>query len=507
MNRILPLFSRSFLLLTGLVLSLDASPVTRAGEGTLPNDAELAAKERAVKLAEAEANLQKALREIAQARKDAETASDSALRNIEREKAEAQAEQAIAEAEKARFAARLPTSSSKPLEGNIDIDDKAGYFAEILAYECMRDCAADMAEAILAELNAQSIRTVYLVQQSDHLKGAVQLQEVKDRLAMFNDTFDALLRMYTITDGTIARSESAGLLALAAVPAALTAAADVAALFRVDRSLRGRTTTVTDEALMAEIGRVIATKSALQNNGVTRPAQPATAVVENSQPQRNRITVVRPCLTVRPEATILADLQGTRRKAERVGLRLAEIRAATAMASHQIEIIQSKIAAAQKRREDAKEHEKEITEQLKTLAESLEGPRAQKVTGDIAIPLFEGTLKTFYEFASALVSVSDGRASPLATLAEICLLRDCSSDECILSVAVASQGGEVETRKSLWTGGRVYHRAGCICTYVLYDNQGRIVDSGLAVADRQSREGKRMHTARRPSDRAVREER
>jgi len=136
----------------------------------------------------------------------------------------------------------------------------------------------------------------------------------------------------------------------------------------------------------------------------------------------------------------------------------------------------------------------QVIAELDTLNGSLDAPKTQKAQGEVAITQFEAVLKAFSDFTTKLVSVPDGgTTSPLAALAEIAVLRSFSANELILTVAVAGQGGEVETRKSIWTSGRIYHRAGTACTYTLFSNEGKIVDSGLVVADRQAKEGKRIN--------------
>jgi hypothetical protein len=539
MNRNIPLHPLWFILSVGLALPLGPTAVTRAAEATPQSDPELAAKEREAKLAEAEARVQKALKETAEAKKDVEEAANSELRRAEREKAKAQAEQAISEAEKARFMAQLPTPSSKPLEGKIDIDEKAGYFAEILAYDCVRDNAASIAQAIKTKLKDKAVTKVYLVKQSDYLKGAIQLQEVENRLKTFGNTFDDLLNMYLVERGTITRRESVGLLALAAIPAALGTIADVAALFRVDRSLKGRTTSVTDDALIAEVAR---------------------AIMQKRTTQEKVITVMRPSLFLQPKPAILNTLQEVRGKAEAVSRRLEEIRQVTAIASNRVEATQTRIANVQKsldrlaadkaeerttvkadikrlkdlwekvppdhatdrakleaeiksreselkQLKNSEEQEKKVlTDKLDKLNTDLLGERDQKAIGEVAIAVFDGAVKTFYQFTGGLVSATDGGTSPLATLAELCLLRDCGPDTRIVSVAVVSQGGEVETRKSLWTSGRVYHRAGSVCSYVLFDNEGNVIDSGLCTANQQRKEGKPINVTKRPASKSVQEQ-
>ena len=546
----------AFAVVLMFLLSL-ASGSQAAEEKETPPDPQLVAKEREAKMAEAEAKLQEALKRIAVAKKDIEETSNSDLSSAERKKAQAQAEQSIAEAEKAAIEASFPTSSAKPMEGKIDLDDKAGYFAEILAYESVGENADNIVKAIKSKLvklpavpskgesdkakgqkgasslsGPDQVDTVYLVKQSDFLKGALQLQEIENRLKTFSATFEALLKYPVAPKAGEERNPLAlGLAALAVAPAVLGTVADIAAMFRVDRSIKGRVTAVNDEALIAEVAR------SLGHEG---------------------IAVVRPSFNLQPAPSILRKLQATREKADAVGQQLAKTQFTVATASNNILFVQGEITNVQKsietaatemaaERKDRKEEikrlkdlfekapangadertrlEEEIKAREKELADwtSREEKRGEeldksrrlltsslvplqnaKAVNEIAITQIETALKVFSEFTGNLTAIPAGAtASPLVSLAETCILRDCSAQARILIVGVASQGGEVETRKSMWTSGHVYHRAGSVCSYILLDHKGTMIDSGLVVADRQTKEGKPINVKRPPRSQSI----
>src|SRR5262245_43221011 len=199
---------------------------TAADTPAQPKDPELEAKKRAADLAEEEARLQEALKKVAQAQKDAQTAANADLLKAEQEKAKAEAEKAIAEAEKAKLSASLPTPTSKPMEGKVDLDDRAGYFAEIVAYETVRENANDIASSVARKLANDT--KVFIVTSPDYLKGGLQLKEIEQRLTAFEDLFDGLSK----TNGAAIAFAP---LALAAIPAVLGSLADIAGMFRVDR--------------------------------------------------------------------------------------------------------------------------------------------------------------------------------------------------------------------------------------------------------------------------------
>lgn len=491
-------------------------------------DTELEAKRREADLAEAEARLQKALKEIAESKKGTQTASNEELARAEQGKAKALAEQAMAEAEKAKFSALLPSVTSKPLEGKVDLDQKAGYFAEILAYESVQDNASKIAEAIAAKIG--SAKKIYFVKPSDFLQSAVQAGEIKKRLETFENTFIALLDRYKVTTGQLSEGETPALLALAAAPAVIGALADVAAMFRVDRSIQGRETKVLSEFLALEVAR------ALQEN-----------------PKISSIEVVQPSLITQPNTVILTRLREVQGKADKATLRLAEIRQVSGVNSVRIESVQGEINETKNKlvelAKDISSERKDIKDEIKALRDLFEkvppekpeerkrleaaikeqkdllnalGTREadmkkrlekqitdaketmapckfQKDTSDRAIAQFEPVLKAFSEFTNKLVSVPEGgKTPPLATLAEIDVLGELPDDALILTVTVGGQGGEVETRKSIWTSGRIYHRAGSACYFLLSDKHGRIIHSGGVVSNRQTKEGKPIDAPQTP---------
>lgn len=519
---------RLIIVFLALFTQLILTPMSNAADTAEPaKDPVLEAKKREADLAEAELRLQTALKATALAKKDAQTAANEDLQRAEQQKSKAQAELAIAEAEKAKFTAGLPASTSKPLDGKIDLDDKAGYFSDILAFESVGDGAIKIATNVVANLGTS--KKIYLVKQGDYIKGALQLKEIDQRLTTFSGMFDALVSRYKIQDGAFAPTEAAPLLGLAALPAVVGALADVAAMFRVDRSLKGRATTVTDEALIAEV------------------ADALRRTANNSNPPI-QIEIFRPSLDTKPDPAILATLATARTKSDTAALRLAEIRGVLASATNMIDQTASKIAKKQAKleklatdsaaeRKDVKDEIKRlrilfdqvavekkeerdriktaIDEQIKELTrlqkeeksqsealeteltalnEDLVSPKFEKAQAEVAVTQFEATIKAFSDFTAKLVSVPDGGTnSPLATLAETSALQSLPAEALILAVAVSGQGGELETRKSIWTSGRVYHRAGTACAYTLFSPDSKIAAAGLAVSNRQAKEGKRIN--------------
>lgn len=500
---------------------MEATMVQAQDSANNEKDPEVQAKQKEADIAEAEARIYESQKKIAEAKKAIEKATNVELTEAEIEKDKAEADKAIAEAQKTEFMAQIPEPKTQPLAGNVALDEKAGYFVEILAYETVRDNAEKIAQSLADKIKQSSTKKILLVKNPDYLKRGLLLKEIEKRILIFDTTLDALLARYQVIGGIFTIKEAPGLLALSAIPAVLGTLADVAALFRVDRDVKGRATNVDDEALIVEIARNLS-------------ANKDTSDVE----------IIRTSLNAQPAPPILSELQETGEKANRASLRLAEIRAVLTQVEAKIVSTEAKIAVVKEelgaltkhfaemrgaitgeisrlkglhdktpvdaegererlkreiKEEEAKleavaneeKREQKLRDQIKADVGSLEGPRHQKAQVALVIPQFEGVITAFSEFRSKLFTHPDGsNSSPLEDLAEVSLLQDKPDDVLILTASVEGQGGEVETRKSIWTSGRIYHRAGSACSYVLFNSQGKIIASGLTVSDRQMKEGK-----------------
>lgn len=157
-----------------------------------------------------------------------DTDSEIALRD-------AQLRKAIAEAERAEWLARLPSTTSKPLAGTTDTS-KAGIAALIQAV----DLATQLARELCTALPAQ--RTIALYDPASS-QGVVAARTVDDGLAQMSEVLmraerqlQVLIEQHT---PQASRSQPLTLVAAAAIPAAVKSVADVTALFKSDVTLAG----------------------------------------------------------------------------------------------------------------------------------------------------------------------------------------------------------------------------------------------------------------------------
>lgn len=477
----LPTIRAHILLLAGLFLFLVVGNSVSAVAEDLPpsNDPAVLAKQSELELA----------------RLEAEIATQRSLK---------------AQAEKAQLDASLPAHTSQPLEGNVEADEKSGYLADLLAVQSLQDNAVSIARDIAGELKNPPDRKIYLVKQADYLNGAVQLTEVESCLDFFTGVLDRLAKLVNIPDAGVKSFPLPPL--TAAAPAALGALADVAAMFRVDRSIKGRPTSLKDDALAVAVAGAL-----ISQNATSRIIQPQYQL-DPELPVNQKLAKARTSMAVAVDK--LAQLRqhlaviGAEIKSTQGGLtsaatgptvqpesrdelqRLKDLYDKVPPSKQRVERPRLKtlidaeaarLAAAAQRRADHPDEPNAIFE----LSDRLAALEQEKAAGEALVDQFESVLKSVAAFNAQLVTVPpDGSSSPLESLAETALLQQMAPGDLILTVGVVSQGGEMELRKSLWTGGSVYHRAGSACQYILRNKSGQIIRSGLLVANRQAKEGK-----------------
>lgn len=423
-----------------------------------------AAEARDASLLEAARNkaIAEAAKAAAEAEKAAADAKDKGVREANRNKTIAEAEKATAEADKAAFMAQLPTSSSKPLEGKIELDDKAGYFADLLAYRTLKSAAADISTVVAGNLTGD--KRVFLTTRTDWQQAGTQVADIKGRFKTFGVFYDELAKHTIQPDGTIIRQEVAPLAALAAAPAVLGVIADVAAFFRKDRTIKGRTMTLNLTALLAEVAQSL-------RDVMATPVLPSLNLDADTE-------------IVREFTTLRGKDDGARLKRFDIERLITRLTAEISTLEAKLKAEQDKLAAIPKERTVERQNQEA---EVKKAQEPLDKAKQKKENAEKVKGYFDSVMIPFAEFAARLSTIPDGGSvSPLAALSEASLM---ANQQNLLFISVVSQGGEFEARKSIWTNGKTYHRAGTVCTYILFRPSGEIASSGSIERDLHAKEG------------------
>lgn len=157
------------------------------------------------------------------------------LAELRARRLEAEARQAVAEAERAELLARLPPAQSKPLSGSLDTR-QFGAAGLVRAFDLARELAA----SVCARLPAGRAVALYDPAASQGIVAARTVDSALDRLSSDMAERNKVLQRYLDTRRPPGTGTAAlPLAALAIVPATVRAGADVAALLRSDVSATG----------------------------------------------------------------------------------------------------------------------------------------------------------------------------------------------------------------------------------------------------------------------------
>jgi hypothetical protein len=394
---------------------------------------------------------------------------DGLKRELERAKLEkelAEARQAVAVAERAEFDAQLPKTQTKGPEGSVTLQAGAGYFSEILAYRTLSETSQYVADLIDTKLtdstnpNNLTKFTVILTDQFDLSVNDALWQLIDVKLKDFDGRFDATLARYQKADGTLNLVQAEAVpAALLAVPAILGAAADIAAFFRVNREIAGRTVTLSSRALLANM---------------------ASAIIKKGN------AVIIPALRIGGQGTLfsrLSDLQAKRRSLVTLRERIRdEIKPNPALVEQLgVELTAKRAELAKIKEKDPKDPGvSQIQEQIEAIDQKRadEGRRIarwKRVTDEI-----DPLIQEFNALETTLTSRPTGQSqSPLEAVATIDIIRSKGDEAKVLYVSVVSQGGEVEITKSAWTSGRISYVGGSVVSFFLMQGGP---DGGIELA-------------------------
>ena len=160
----------------------------------------------------------------------------------------AEAKKAEAEALKALAAAKLPSTETKGMDGTVTVNDGAGYYAEVLAYNALDDIAETIADDIIQDVKDKPVVILGQVE----LKEAAALANLLDlKITNLNTTLDERLAKFPNGGNDYPLNNQESLVAaLSAAPAILGAVADIAAFFKTNRTLSAKAVTLNEMALL-----------------------------------------------------------------------------------------------------------------------------------------------------------------------------------------------------------------------------------------------------------------
>jgi len=185
---------------------------------------------------------------------DALKAAEEAQALAEAKKAESEAELAIAQNAKKLKALSFPTSESAGVEGKTTVGEGAGYLAEILVYQSLREASENLVKANKALYSNRVVITDdFEIGKQFHLWNVINT-----RIEFFNTQLDGWMEEFPVDeDGVLIleSAESGFALALSAIPNVLGSIDDIAKFFKTNTEIINRKVSIPHTAVSAAVAQ------------------------------------------------------------------------------------------------------------------------------------------------------------------------------------------------------------------------------------------------------------
>lgn len=337
---------------------------------------------------------------------------------VEKKKAELRKAEAEADAKEAdALKAKWIYSEAKGLEGKIEVEVKAGYYAEVLAYKAIESIAVKLAKAI--DDSSLEEGKLIIIGKEDFIAQAALWQQIDLTLEMtisqINKSIDIYEPSEVRTFGTPGPS--------AIIPAGIgivKAAAEIASFFKTKSKITTREVVLNEKALNASVANQI----------------------HNLKP---KLTIIIPELCLNPQGKLYAKF---------------------------IDLI-SKIGKLKKIRND-------IYTEPETIQQSDVGMQQKESIPSIKqgiITKIDAEIAAAQTMVKTLTTKEANNPSPLESVISIDLIKKYEQAK-VLKLIIASQGGEVETTESSFSKGRISYLGGAVISYFLSDINGFYIQSG-----------------------------
>lgn len=389
--------------------------------------------------------------------------AEAALLKIRAEMAKS--EQAIAEANKKKLEAQLPTGAPAAPEGKTTTDEKFGYLAEMVAYDAVLAQAATIADQIAALPLGDA--KILLVDDLDVAGADVQRLQVEQHLKSVHTALEKQIEINNelLPDGEALESlvtKSVGIAgvgaALTAVPALLGAVAGIVGMFQTDYDVKGQDFALSDVGLRAAVAGKLKAKYPVIFPALFRLE--SAALLD----QFNEVLEMR--------WQLQAQVRRLRQQ------RILPNQVAAARLEAEIKALQQALEKAADAGEDgARRTPPELIAKQQELARL----KAEQTVTETAVQQSEALIAAGDETSKALTTVPEGqRHSPLAGA----ILReqlDALGITHLLYLSIVSSGGEAITSKRWFSSGRTTFLGGAAVVCILAQTDGAIVTADTFV--------------------------
>lgn len=368
----------------------------------------------------------------------------------EAKKAEAEALRAVAEA-------KLPVTETKGLEGTVTVSEGAGYYAEILAYEAVEDAADEIAKRINENF---STGPLIILGQVDLAEEAALWNLLKIKIKNVIEALDISIDMFPKGgEGYGLKEYESPYLISAAAPAILGAAADIVSFFKTDRTITAKAITINEQALIS---------AAANSIKVVNPD----------------LKIILPELDLTGEGELYSGIKELMAKRSQL-IKIKEVlnrRFGEEIAKHSERLtrLEARKIILNKKIDKAIENSQDTTKLLKELEQievDIGNISAYDRHRTKVITRLDKEITAADEVITALTEKPADKLSPLERVAAIEKIKK-EPEAKLLYLLTVSQGGEIETSKTIFTQGRVSYLGGAVICYILTSTEGEYLSSG-----------------------------
>ena len=417
-----------------------------------------------------------------------------------------------AELEKDLLAAKFPMSSTKPLEGKTTVDDNAFLESEMLSYRSMATLAGRISDEINQRLPGMTSMAVY---NERDIKLLLSYKAVNDQIELMRAGYNEIIKPPPAAPEALTPTQGINV-----VTSVLGSFVDLLALFRTDTEIKGKSFTIKEAALVAEVFRELRAK--YSNRDCPSFYYPAAFPPDENPSKESRIlTAIQDLFILKARAEEIISLEEIEKKVKALKAEVATLETALDAKQKELAAKENELKSHMKRfgsnprgkrgfeqdklsfaveqlRKEEKEIEQALGEKRGELKKQVDAQKEQSakindgIDKDQAILKLKALNSSFEKFVADLTKVDDSAGiNALTAYIKAENLKDAMerrSSGCKapadtggegywLQLEVLRAGGNNKTRRNffdIFTGNKLSHSGGTIIQYMVYDTKGSV---------------------------------
>lgn len=406
----------------------------------------------------------------------------------------------------------IPTSDIAGIDGKVTVENSGGYYSEYLAYEALSATSLNIACAVSADLAGVNLTSANIIlgDSADfgansqlHTLLSTRFDMITERVIDVSTT-DPVVKYskdYPIlVDNPFLSKDESALAVIGAVQGVLGVARGISQFFQTELTISGRVVSADQKTLDANLAhdlllsnktRLVTTenKKGKKRDKTAATTKGKTQICTTSSGSNPSLSVLLPGSGLSSTTGLFQKfdtLNSERNKLNQKKLKVvANAEAAAKEVTKKKTVLEKagkalkdklKVATDAGNRSEIENLNKFIAANTTQQAEKAEELKEIEKRKTSVIARIDLALSETDEFLKTLTTLNDVGKTPLQTVATIDQLKS-SGNNYLLFADIASQGGELQMTKSSWSG-TVGYLGGAIVTYMLIDNQGRVIGAG-----------------------------